>query len=194
MGYREPTFEFPSLNGETKLRELILHVADQCADDPTFGAIKLNKILFAADMESYLRFGTPITGLKYQAIQQGPAAVRMLPILQDMEEKGDAKTQRKRYYTREQKRVFPLRDPDFNGAGLTADDIAIVDGYIGEFWGLTAKEISERFHNIQYDIAGEGGLIPYEAAFISNEPLTEDDITRADQLIAEHGWNAEDYS
>jgi len=37
---------------ERKFKELILYVADKCSDDPDFGAVKLNKILFYSDFYS----------------------------------------------------------------------------------------------------------------------------------------------
>ena len=53
----EPTYEFDIPNGRTKLKELILHIAKECCDDPTFGATKLNKILWWADFLFYRATG-----------------------------------------------------------------------------------------------------------------------------------------
>ena len=46
-----------------KFKELVLHISQKCADDPSFGAVKLNKILFFADFASSAHYGTPITGV-----------------------------------------------------------------------------------------------------------------------------------
>ena len=53
----------PGLDGEVRLLELILYVAEKCQDDPKFGATKLNKILWWADFLAYAQHGTPITQL-----------------------------------------------------------------------------------------------------------------------------------
>jgi hypothetical protein len=42
------------------------------ADGFTFGAVKLNKILYYADMLHYAHTGAPITGATYAKRQQGP--------------------------------------------------------------------------------------------------------------------------
>ncbi len=42
---------------ERKLKEFILYVADRCEADPTFGAVKLNKILFYADFLAFASTG-----------------------------------------------------------------------------------------------------------------------------------------
>ena len=65
---------FGSDNEEAKraLRELILFIADRCEDEPTFGATKLNKILFYADFLSYALYGEPIAGVTYRKLERGP--------------------------------------------------------------------------------------------------------------------------
>lgn len=62
-----------------KLRELILHVAKKCADDPTFDVAKLHHILFRADFGAYGRFGEPITGVPYVKVEHGFAPAPWLP-------------------------------------------------------------------------------------------------------------------
>ena len=62
-------FEFPELDGNKRLRELVLYVSHKCSNDPTFGATKLNKILFYSDFWSFFRFGEPIAGLRYRNFQ-----------------------------------------------------------------------------------------------------------------------------
>lgn len=74
---------------EARFRELILYISQKCADDSTFGSVKLNKILFFSDFLTYAEFGEPITGFVYQKLANGPAPNRLLPIRNDMIEKGD---------------------------------------------------------------------------------------------------------
>jgi len=40
-----------------KFRELILYIARKSEDDPKFGAVKLNKILFFSDFAAFRAFG-----------------------------------------------------------------------------------------------------------------------------------------
>ena len=56
-------------------------------------------------------------------------------------------------------------------------------------WRETATSVSKKTHGIAWRIAGKDGeLIPYEAAFLSDEPITEFDIARAHALNQIHGW------
>jgi hypothetical protein len=76
---REPTFSFPPdiVDGEARLRELILYIAARCERDPRFGATKLNKILLFADFLAYFRRRRPITGVEYMRLPNGPAPRRL---------------------------------------------------------------------------------------------------------------------
>ena len=56
-------------SGKHRMAELIVYIADLCQEDPTFGATKLNKILFYADFASYAKYGRPITGQEYQRLE-----------------------------------------------------------------------------------------------------------------------------
>ena len=52
-GRREDlTFGKDDRESRKRLRELILFIAERCLNNPTFGAVKLNKILFFADFIS----------------------------------------------------------------------------------------------------------------------------------------------
>ena len=48
-----------------RLKELMLYVASECADDPTFDNETLNHILFMADARAYAELGQSITGAEY---------------------------------------------------------------------------------------------------------------------------------
>src|SRR6266849_10039751 len=65
---------------ERKLAELILYIAQKCVDDPTFGAIKLNKILCYSDFIFYAYHERGITNVEYQKLPNGPAPRRLVPV------------------------------------------------------------------------------------------------------------------
>src|SRR5258705_13086147 len=74
---------------DSKMKELILYVAKASQDDFSFGAVKLNKLLFYADFLSYLRRGKSITDQEYFALREGPAPRRFLPIREEMKNSGE---------------------------------------------------------------------------------------------------------
>jgi hypothetical protein len=82
--------------------------------------------------------------------------------------------------------VPPLQDPNFDL--FSARDIAIVGEWMRFFWGKTAREISRFSHGKPWKLAQDSQLIPYEAVFISNEPVSFEDVARVKELAAQHHW------
>ena len=62
-----------AIGDEKKLEELILYISEQCADDPTRGAVKLNKILCYSDFLFYAYHDRGITNVEYQKLPKRPA-------------------------------------------------------------------------------------------------------------------------
>ncbi len=183
---REPTFDFGRTDAEERLAELIVYVAEKCASDPYFGATKLNKILWATDMISYARYGQPVTGVAYQRLDAGPAPKRLLPVKRKLLEEGQIFEVRRQIGRLTQKRIVPTRNADLER--FSGRDIAMVDEAIDIFCGKTAVETSDMSHKRAWHVAGPGGLIPYEAVFLSDEPVTDYDIDRTQELNHRFHW------
>jgi hypothetical protein len=180
-------FEFPLANKEARFKELVLYVSHSCMDDPTYSKIKLLKILFFSDFESYGLYGAPITGMPYRKLPFGPCPADFPRIQEEMVRDNQIKIFSRRVYEHSSQRLFPLQAPTFDF--LSARDISVVDGWIHFFWNKTAKEVSEYSHGKAWKITMESELIPYEAVFISNEPVTFEDVARVRELAAQYGWN-----
>lgn len=174
---------------ERKFRELIIYVASKCQPDGSFGAIKLNKILFHADFIAYGSLGKPITGMEYMKLEHGPAPKMLAPIRQEMERDKDIVVVSATRFGYRQDRVVARRDPDLSL--FTAEEIALVDSIISECWGATATDLSEMTHGYRgWRMARNlRDLIPYEAVFLSDEPPSAYEVQRAQELIGEHHWD-----
>lgn len=179
-------FEFPIANREARFKELVLYISRECADDSTYSKVKLLKILFFSDFESYGVYGTPITGMPYRKLPYGPCPVDYPRIQEEMLQNKLIKIFSRRVYEHSSQRVLPLREPMLEM--LSGRDVSIVAGWIRFFWNKTAKEVSEYSHGKAWKIARESELIPYEAVFISDEPVTFEDVDRAKELAAKYGW------
>jgi hypothetical protein len=179
-------FSFPSPESESRFRELILYISEKSATDPKFGATKLNKILYFSDFLAFGRFGKPITGFEYQREKNGPVPKQLLPVRKEMIQRGELALQPVTLTGgRVQHRTVNLRKPNLDV--FAADEIALVDSIIEKLRGYTADEVSELSHQmVGWKIADPGESIPYETVFVSAEPLTEADILRARELLAEH--------
>lgn len=173
-----------------KFEELLLYVAEKSADDPNFGATKLNKLLFFSDFFAYAQLGRPITGARYQKLARGPAPREIMQVQQYLVQRGDAVIQTRERFGLVQKRLIPLRRPRLSI--FTPEEIALVDEVVDELWDQSAARTSAISHDqmVGWQIVGMGEDIPYHSVFLSAEPLTAADIERGRQIAAEHGWLA----
>jgi hypothetical protein len=157
---------------DKKLGELILLISERSQDDPSFGAVKLNKLLFYCDFRSYLTFGNPITGQEYFALKNGPAPRRLLPVTTKLFEKGEFAIQQVEYCGYIQKKPIALRPADVSV--FTPQEMNLIDQTIQECRGKNATEISEKSHLFAgWKVAREKETIPYQTALVGfREPTT----------------------
>lgn len=169
---------------ERKLAELILYISQKCANDPTFGATKLNKILCYSDFLFYAYNDRGITNVEYQKLPNGPAPRRLIPVRDKLIKNGDLGIQEvplKNGQT--QKRTVNLRNPNLDL--FTGTEIAIVDRMIESMQGVTAEDVSEMSHSlVGWMAVDEGETIPYNTIYFANPPLSEAEIHRARELKA----------
>lgn len=176
---------------EDKFKELVLYIAMKCQDDESFGAVKLNKILYMIDMFSYGELGEPVTGMEYMKQKAGPVPRRLLPVKRDMLEKGDIVEVERAYYgmANPQKRIVPLRKPDLTR--FSATEIAHIDGILEICREASGSDLTNYTHGHLGWILPQnmGDTIPYAAVFLADTRITEYEQERAEQLIDEHGWD-----
>lgn len=156
---------------DKRLREIILLIAIRSEGDEPFGAVKLNKLLFYADFQSFVRFGESITGQEYQALPQGPAPRRILPVIEKMIEKEILAIRENDYYGKNQRRAFALDTPDTSY--FSYEQIELVERIIKHFWGKNATEMSAASHRfVGWRLAKSGETIPYSVALVSSREPT----------------------
>jgi hypothetical protein len=169
---------------ERKLAELILYVSQKCANDPTFGATKLNKILCYSDFLFYAYNDRGITNVEYQKLPNGPAPRRLIPVRDKLIENGDLAVQEVPLKSGQtQKRTVNLRNPNLEI--FTGAEIAMVDRLIESMQGVTAEDVSEMSHTlVGWMAVDEGETIPYNTIYFANPPLSQAEIYRARELKA----------
>jgi hypothetical protein len=147
-----------------KTGELILYIASKSQDDPSFGIIKLNKILFAIDFFAYGLWGHSITQATYIRLEQGPAPRDLPDIREELIAGGRAAIQNKKYFGGEQKRLVALTEPDMSD--FTQDERGLIDDLIHELKGFNATQLSEWTHSLRPWLAAqEHEEIPYYTVF-----------------------------
>jgi hypothetical protein len=181
------TYQMPAGN-EEKLGELIVYISLKSASDPRFGATKLNKLLFFADYLAMGHFGKPISGVDYQHLPNGPAPRRLLPIRESLEHSKSIAVQDVPLQSgNAMVRTLALRKANLEA--FTADEIALVDDLIDKHWDDDADSISRTSHNyVGWKMTKNGDSIPYGSIFLSDAPLTEEEIYRGQELAKEYGW------
>lgn len=172
---------------EAKLAELILYISQKCADDPCFGATKLNKILYFADFLHYGNHGAPITGVEYQKLPYGPAPRRLVPVRDSMVSKGWLGIQPVELRSGSvQKKPVNLREPDLSL--FSGSEIAQVDAVIRGLCDSDSETVSELSHRmVGWQVVEENETIPYSTVFISNPRMTEAEMQRGLEIAAKHG-------
>jgi hypothetical protein len=179
-------FEFPIPNKETRLKALVLYVSWRCRDDPTFSQTKLYKILFYSDFEVYGRYRLPITGTRYKKFPFGPAPAAFDRLQDEMLRDSLIRVVKHKVHKHVRQCALPLQDPD--PAMFSEREMSIVEKWILFFWNKTAKEVSRFSHGKAWKLANMGDPIPYDAVFISDDPVTHDEVEKARELAERHGW------
>ena len=169
-----------------KFKELIVYVAAKAQDDPAFGAIKLNKILYYADFAAYRQLGAPITGAAYFKLREGPAPRQLLAARDELVDEGRLRIEERRHFAYLQKRLAPspgcAPDPEF----LRPEERELVDQVIEFFWGKSAREVSDYSHREPgWILAEDRADIPYESAWLSGDPIDQETEEAARRIGAE---------
>lgn len=152
-------------HNDKKLAELILLIAERSQGDPTFGAVKLNKLLFYCDFTAYLTFGSPITGQEYFALKNGPAPRRLKPVTTKMANDGEFAIQETQYCGYRQNKPIALRPADVSV--FTPEEINLIDQIIQKNRGKNATQISDESHLfVGWRVARDQETIPYQTALV----------------------------
>lgn len=167
-----------------KFWELILYIAHRCEGDDGFGDTHLNKTLFFSDAFALQYLGRPITGARYQKLPQGPAARALLPVRQEMVDRGEVKV-RMEGKTRI---TSGLRKPD--PTVFREEELKLVDAVIELLRGKTAHTVSVESHlnSPGWNLVEIGEDVPLESQMISTNDIALSTLERGRELSARFGW------
>lgn len=172
-----------------KFRELLLYIAAKSADDPRFGAVKLNKILYYSDFAAYRQLGHSITEDTYQHLAEGPAPVHLLTAREELIVEGSARLEERSYFNRPQVRLAAERPAD--ASVFSGKEIAIVDEVIAALAEFNGRQVSDLSH-LEFGVktTALNEVIPYYTAWIGSEPLTPEQVQTGFEVAARHGFTA----
>jgi hypothetical protein len=169
-----------------KFRELVVYIAQRCAEDPSFGDTRLNKVLFFSDAFALQHLGQPITGARYQKLRYGPAPRALLPARRELEALGDVRVERVGDPARTV--TVPLRDPDVSL--FSENELELVDEVINLFEGHTATLVSHLSHlnSPGWNLVEVEEDIPLESQMLSSKAPPEEVLDRGRELAERFGW------
>ncbi len=184
-----PTLRVALPGGQNRLRQLIIHVAMRCQDAERFGAIKLNKILWRADFQSFARRSLPVTGREYKRLQLGPAPKEIPVLHREMQAQGLIRLD-KAFVSegKEEHRTIALVAPDLSM--FSKDDLYFVDESISYYWNKTGVEASDDSHGLAWQSRNNGDLMPYELARLSDRTLGRKQHMRLRSFVEDEGINS----
>lgn len=169
-----------------KLNTAVHYVISRCQPDE-LGATKLNKILWYSDIAYYERTGSSITGDEYVKRQFGPVPKHTLTALRELEESSSVVSREINFFGNTKREFWSLREPDISN--FDPNSIAIIDQMID--WICTehtAQTISEETHDLLWESAEMGDVIPFGAALaFRSAEVTEDDLSWARAELAKAG-------
>lgn len=167
-----------------KLKELVLYLSERSADDPGFGMVKLNKLLYRADFEAYRLLGKSITGAEYEKQAYGPVA-RALPVVLD-DLAANQYVIWRHFAAGDYTRDVPAATvpPDLHA--FSPDEIEIVDRALQELADHGGKSVSEWSHETSagWRVKKIGQEIPYSSAIINLKPPSKEAMARVRAQLA----------
>lgn len=187
-GRQKLTWKVSLPGGQKRLREAVLYVSQKCETAPYFGKVKLNKIIWRADFESFAQRGQPVTGRQYQRLKQGPAPVEMLPILNELQAEGLITYKVRRLGDHEEQRPVALQSPILTL--FSKQDLDYLDQAISVYWDKTGTEVSDISHGVAWRSRDDGDPMPYELAYLSDRPLGIGQKGKLLKLAQTYGWNS----
>ncbi len=165
----------------TKFRELILLFTQLSENDTAFGATKLNKLLFFADVHAYRRNGTSITGEEYQKLPYGPAPRRMTGTLANMMEAGEIAERPAQFHGHSQRKFFALRA--YDAECFTPTELQIAVHVLLQCERMHGTDMSDLSHDcLGWQLAKDGETIPFEVMLIGDRGVTRAEQEKGVQL------------
>lgn len=168
-----------------KLKDLIHYICFKCDDPKKLGAVKLNKIIWLADVLMYLDTGNSITGAEYEKQKNGPVPRGGIVLRTHLEQDRKIAARTFRVGPYEQHSFVAIEPPDMSM--FSPREIELVDSLIVDVCNNhSAASISEESHEAIWEAAAMGETIPLQAylASFSVEP-TDTTLAWANASIAE---------
>jgi len=183
------TYKVDLSGGQRRLKEAILYVVNKGEPMIFFDRVKLNKMIWRADFRSFYGRHQPVTGRIYQKLEWGPALIEMVPVMQGLLREGILIEEPRFHAGNRELRPIARAEPVLKF--FSREDIEYLDESLHHYWDMTGTESSDESHGIAWKSRQIGDLIPYEASYFSDTPLSETALQKLSEIAAKHNLHSD---
>jgi len=149
------------------------------------GSVRLNKIVFCADVEAFDKRLEYITEGKYIKRPNGPMIDGFPFLIMEMKKEGLISEEIKETEIYDIREYTSLAEPDVSM--FSAEEIALLDRFTLEICNEPANAASNKTHNHIWEIGEMDAPLPVAGYFKTEVlPVTDSDIKRMTALLASH--------
>ncbi len=171
-----------------KFKELVLLLAERSKSDTRMSRVKLNKLLYLADFDSYRLLGHSITGATYIKGEHGPMAAELPGAEKELGQRGYLAWRLQDAGDFTQKVPVAVEPPD--ESLFTDAELAIINSaldQLAELGGRGARNWSHE-ESVGWNEVEPEEAIPYHSALFSTEEIPDSDVGRAREIALDRGW------
>jgi hypothetical protein len=112
----------------------------------------------------------------------------MLPVLNELQAEGLLSIKLVQQGHHQEQRPIALQDPVLNLFSL--QDLEYLDRAVTVYWDKTGTEVSDISHGAAWKSREDGEPMPYELAYLSDQPLGASQRAKLLKLATGYGWNS----
>ncbi len=169
---------------QEKFKTLVHHVCWLCRDDPSkLGAVKLNKVLWFAEVVSFAKGSGQITGARFVKQKFGPVPKAIVTVLSELSNEGALRIEEVEYYGHKKRQYVCQVEPDISG--FSDEETKLIEEVTSAVTNNhTATSISDLTHDAIWKIAEIGEDIPLHAVLASSlSEITDADVEKAHERM-----------
>ncbi len=153
-----------------KFKEVLLYILQKVGARPNVGQTVLYKLLYFIDFDYYEKYDEKILGLTYQRNHHGPTPINFAKAVEEMKRDGDLEEVKSKFFSFDQKKYLPRREPDLNKVKLSARELEMIDEVLRKYGDKTANWLSEYSHkDLPWACHKQGEIINYQTVFYRDD-------------------------
>jgi transcriptional regulator with XRE-family HTH domain len=154
-----------------KFKQVFLYILEKVGAKPNVGMTVLYKLLYFIDFDYYEKYEKQLMGLTYFKNTHGPAPRNFAKFIKEMTEQGELVEVNSKYFTHEQKKFLPRKEPDLSL--LNGRELEMIDDVLRRYSDKSAIQLSEMSHrDMPWKAAKSGENLEYEHAFYRSEEFS----------------------